>query len=169
MPGAVQVGDIGGMNPYFERRGHAALRRGRSSMSGWCYLVTTVTADREPWFSGTQVAAAVAARHGDDALFRDAVLLAWVLMPDHWHGVVQLGDHTSLSSLMNHFKTSTGIDANRVMQRRGKFWARGFHDRALRNDHELDAAVEYVRRNPERAGLCVDGRAYRWMGTGGDR
>ncbi|MBK7146177.1 MAG: transposase [Xanthomonadales bacterium] len=152
------------MNPYFERRGHAALRRGRSSMSGWCYLVTTVTADREPWFSGTQVAAAVAARHGDDALFRDAVLLAWVLMPDHWHGIVRLGDHISLSALMNRFKTSTAISANRVLRREGRLWARGFHDRALRHDGEVEAAMGYVLRNPVRAGLCRCVGTYPWMG-----
>jgi REP element-mobilizing transposase RayT len=144
-------------------RGYSRLRVGRQSMRGWRYLITTVCMDRHPWFANPQVAQAVATLHGSSELFVDAELHAWVLMPDHWHGVLQLGDHESLSALMNRFKTRTAMAANGVCGRKGGIWFSGFHDRALRDDREVQAATQYILDNPVKAGLCRAPDEYPWM------
>ncbi|MBI2398415.1 MAG: transposase [Xanthomonadales bacterium] len=148
------------MRPDLNRPGYATLRRGRCSVPGWCYLVTTVTVDRTPWFACADAAMAVTALQADAALLADARLLSWVLMPDHWHGVLQLGSTTSLSRVVNRFKTCTAMRANALLQRKGPLWFQGFHDRALRNELELDRAREYIRMNPVRAGLCERAEDY---------
>ncbi len=151
------------MNVNPDRRGHAALRRGRMSMSHCCYLVTTVTLHRTPWLADPRVADAVASLHRDSTLFGDAEIRAWVLMPDHWHGIVRLGQTVSLQRFMNRFKSRTARAGNAALGRVGAFWAQAFHDRAIRNERELALATEYVARNPVRAGLCDQPSEYRWL------
>jgi len=154
------VADAADMRFDRDRPGHAALRKGRCSVPGWCYLVTTATAGRAPWFAVANVAGAVAAFHADAGLIAEARLLSWVLMPDHWHGIVQLGPTTALPQAINRFKTRTALCANSALGRRGAVWAAGFHDHALRNEREMEAACEYIRRNPVRAGLCAADGGY---------
>ena len=75
------------------RRGHAALRSGRASVTGQVYLVTFTTRDRRDWFTDPAAASAMARALVDRRLWTSSRLLAWVLMPDHWHGLVELGAH----------------------------------------------------------------------------
>ncbi len=87
----------------------------------------------------------------DTACWGDACVLCWVLMPDHWHGLVKLGMRDGLSTVMNRFK---GFTARRLhCLQPGLVWGRGFHDRALRCDEDIKAAARYVVANPLRAGL----------------
>jgi REP element-mobilizing transposase RayT len=134
--------------------GHRALRVGRGSVTGQVYLVTTTTLHRRSWFSDWNAArAACAALHGA-APRADITLIAWVLMPDHWHGIVRLDGTTSLSAAINRLKSTSAIAANAAMARHGSLWSRAFHDRAMRADEDVLATARYVVANPVRAGLC---------------
>ena len=132
--------------------GHAALRRGRASVSGQVYLVTFVTRDRRPLFADPAVAHAVACAITDKRLWYRSRLLAWVLMPDHWHGLIELGAMESLSVCVQRLKTNTSRATGRP-ERPRHVWAPGFHDRAIRSDDGLRAAARYLVANPLRAGL----------------
>lgn len=134
--------------------GHRALRIGRVSEPGRTYLVTTVTLGRTPWFSEPVVAKAVALRHSEPETFAGARILAWVLMPDHWHGLIELDVPVSLSLAMSRFKNISAHTANRCLGRTGPIWARAFHDRAIRSVGDIDKARRYIAENPVRAGLC---------------
>lgn len=133
-------------------RGHRALRRGRTSLPGQVHVLTTVTHARTRWFDDVAVACAVARVHRRAAAFHDARLLCWVLMPDHWHGVVEVSD-TPLATLMLRFKTLSAHAAHSSGIRAGPVWSRSFHDRALRRGDDVVAACRYVVANPLRAGL----------------
>jgi len=78
--------------------------------------------------------------------------LAWVLMPDHLHWLVELRQG-SLSSLMRAFKSRSSCALFRVGVDRQRVWQPGFHDRALRRDDNVKAAARYIIANPIRAGL----------------
>ena len=82
----------------------------------------------------------------------DATLLCWVFMPDHWHGLVQLGCQDDLSRVMNRIKAGVGrrLQAEHSAAR---VWAPGFHDRALRQEDALRATARYIIGNPVRSGL----------------
>ena len=77
-------------------------------------------------------------------------MLAWVLMPDHVHWMVQLGSAKPLHKVVEF----SAADANVALDRRGSLWARGFHDRALRQDDDLRTVARYIIANPLRAGLA---------------
>ena len=132
-----------------------SLRTGRYSERGRIYLVTTVTAGRAPLFADFRVARAVVQvlRRSDEA--GACRTLAYVLMPDHLHWLVELveGD---LSRVAGQFKASAAAAVNRELgTAKVRRWQRGFHDRALRREDDLVDLARYVVANPIRAGLVT--------------
>lgn len=141
-------------------KGHRALRRGRVSLPGQIYFVTFATHDRDCLFSNFPVAHAVSAAIEDRRLWDASKLLAWVLMPDHWHGAIQLGDMHSLSAVVQALKTNTARRARAAQPEIDRVWATAFHDRALRQEEDLHAVARYMVLNPVRAGLVKRIRDY---------
>ncbi len=78
--------------------------------------------------------------------------LAWVVMPDHLHWLVDL-KRGSLAQLMCRVKSRSCRSVNLMSGSQGGLWQRGYHDRALRRDEDLKAAARYIVMNPLRAGL----------------
>ena len=143
-----------GIDYAYRMKWHArSLRTGRYSERGRIYLVTTVTAGRAPLFADFRVARAVVhelQRSDETGLCRT---LAYVLMPDHLHWLVELveGD---LSRVAGRFKSSAAAAVNReVGTPKVRRWQRGFHDRAVRQEDDLVDLARYVVANPLRAGL----------------
>ncbi|QJP11441.1 REP-associated tyrosine transposase [Pseudomonas multiresinivorans] len=132
------------------------LRNGRCSIDGQIYLLTTVTHQRKPLFHQWSAASAVARELHQ---LTSTSILAWVLMPDHLHCLVQLKGH-SLSDFMQSLKSLTAISLNKALKRTSKVWQSGYHDYALRHDEDLKAAARYLVANPLRAGLVKSLREY---------
>ena len=122
------------------------LRKGRYSESGQIYLVTTVTHKRAAVFAQLAEARLLIGTIREDARRGSHQTLAFVVMPDHLHWLLQL-QQGSLSSLVGRVKS---ISARRLG---GRIWQEGFHDRALRQEEDLVAIARYVVANPLRAGL----------------
>jgi putative transposase len=133
--------------------GQAALRRGRISLPGQVYHVTTTTQGREPIFNLPEAAFAAAACFHAPGLTGDARLLCWVLMPDHAHWLLQLGERDGLACVVCRLKSASARAANAALGRSGAVWSRAFHDHALRCDEDLLTLARYIVVNPVRAGL----------------
>jgi REP element-mobilizing transposase RayT len=126
------------------------LRKGRFSESGRTYLVTTVTHGRVRLFADWRVGRLVAR-----ALASSPVeTLAWVLMPDHLHWLLQLHDAT-LGDVVREMKSRSARSVNAWLARTGKVWQKGFHDHAVREEEDLREMARYVIANPLRAGLVT--------------
>jgi len=136
-----------------QRPGHRALRRGRVSVPGQVYFVTTVCHGRQAHFASDSVARAGCRVLADPASWCDAVVLAWVLMPDHAHWLVELGEMTALPALVGRVKSRISRGAAGFGYRPSPLWARGYHDRALRDGDDARAAARYLVGNPVRAGI----------------
>lgn len=137
-----------------KKPGHAALRRGRISTAGQLCLVTFSTHRRQPLFSNPRLAMDAAREIHDPRSWQKARLLAWVLMPDHWHGLIELGEGESLPELMRAFKGNVSRRLRLQWPALGPVWAKSFHDRALRHTEDAFAATRYIVMNPLRAGLA---------------
>lgn len=137
------------------RPGHAALRRGRVSAPGQVYHLVTNTVDRIRVFSHFDAACAAARCFEAPHLLGDSRMLAWVLMPDHAHWLVQLGPEDNLGRLVNRLKSASAREANRELKRSGTLWARAFYDRALHSESDVRTVVRYIVANPLRAGLVA--------------
>jgi putative transposase len=135
--------------------GHAGLRKGRYSEVGRLYLLTTVTHERRPSFLNWEAARQDSSAMQDPAIWRDSRLLCWVLMPDHWHGLLMLGEGDDLPNCMRRFKGRLARELGRAYVRAGPLWAPSYHDHALRRDEDVQAVARYVIANPVRAGLVT--------------
>jgi putative transposase len=133
-------------------RGYRALRRGRFSQRGQVYLVTFVTVGRRRLFLDPRLAHVAARVMADSRNWQCSRLLAWVLMPDHWHGLIELGEDQVLSNVVGRIKANSSREL-RLASPRLAVWAAGFHDRALRDEDDLEDNARYLAMNPVRAGL----------------
>lgn len=133
--------------------GHVILRRGRVSLPHQIYLVTTTTHGRSKFFVNFTAARVAASCFENKTLLGDATMLAWVLMPDHVHWLLQLGEHDKLSIIVNRLKSASSRQANQALGRAGRIWSPAYHDHALRAEEDLQATARYIVANPVRAGL----------------
>ena len=131
-------------------KGHR-LRIGRHSGSNQIYLITTAIKNREKIFTRFEVGRLVVAalKHEE----KRAKTLAFVVMPDHLHWLLQLNDSADLSRVVANMKSGSAYLINKCMSRSGPVWQRGFHDHAVRYDEDLKHLARYVIANPLRAGL----------------
>ena len=107
--------------------------------------------------------------------FETAGLDTYVVMPDHFHGIIHLNatkpisckpgggrlpsPHT-LMAVIGAFKSLTTIEVNRSQNTPGrKLWQRGFYERVVRNERELDKFRGYIMNNP--AALALQQSKYR--------
>ena len=141
--------------------GQSALRRGRVSTPGRIYLVTFATRGRDPLFAEHEVARTCARAIVDPQLWLRSRLLAWVLMPDHWHGLLALGNDDELSRRVGLLKSNSSRAVAELLPDSPAVWARSFHDRVLPDQStSLFHAANYLVMNPVRAGLVTKVGAY---------
>ena len=90
----------------------------------------------------------------------------WILMPNHLHGIIFMtavdGDDIepepvkgatprSLPTIVGNFKSLVTRRINKVRRTPGrKVWQRGYYERIVRNERELQAIRQYIRANPDR-------------------
>ena len=97
----------------------------------------------------------------------------WVIMPDHFQAIVRINGAVgaggcppgnegtgqfnpvgrpttrSLSTLIAQFKATTTRRINQLKDASGQnVWQRGYHDRIIRNEVELDKTRKYIRNIP---------------------
>jgi len=133
--------------------GYHLLRKGRISVSRHIYLITFITQHRNPIFHDWELACQAARIFSMSPTWGDAQLLSWVLMPDHFHGLIQLGDTETLSNVVKKAKGRSALLINRQRLQTGNLWMEGFHDHAIRKEDDLHSVARYMVLNPVRAGL----------------
>ena len=90
------------------------------------------------------------------------LLHAWAVMPNHVHAVVTPFEPHGLMDILHSWKSYTSNRANEIVGRSGSFWHREYYDRIVRDERDLGDTIEYVLRNPEKAGL----KDWRWTSAG---
>lgn len=81
-------------------------------------------------------------------------LVAWVIMPNHIHFMLEPYEDISLSDIMQGFKSYTAHKANKLLGRSGKFWHEDYFDRYIRDGKHFWNTLRYIEMNPVKAGLC---------------
>lgn len=140
--------------------GSSALRKGRVSCPAQIYFITSVCKQRFPFFANATAAQAAARVLSNSRTWPDARCLAWVLMPDHIHVLMVLGQTESLSLAVQRVKSLTAHAVNEHLQQSLAIWQRGFHDHALLSAHQTPYFVSYMMANPVRAGLVKHSADY---------
>ena len=147
-------------------------RRPRVFVDGAAYHVFCRTGRAEPIFRDR-----AEAREFTDALsevkrHHGLALLAWCLMPGHYHLVLRTG-RVPLWRSMRLIQGRFAKSFNRRHGLYGAVWQGRYKAKLIADEGYLRQAVVYVHLNPSAAGLARDPGAYPWsghrelMGTGG--
>ncbi|MDP9692179.1 UNVERIFIED_ORG: REP element-mobilizing transposase RayT [Pseudomonas mohnii] len=128
------------------------LRKSRFAEQGRLYLLTAVTHQRQPVFADWRLGRLLVdqLRCADESA--SVTSMAWVVMPDHLHWLIEL-KHGTLAELMCRIKSRSSRSINLVRGEQGRLWQRGYYDRALRRDEDIKGAARYIVMTPLRAGL----------------
>ena len=137
------------------------LRIGRASMPGYYYAVTLIVDARRKVFTNPVYAGSLASEFANDAPGMRFVPVAWTIMPDHAHLLVQLGQ-TSLSNCMQILKSRTSRQLGALGCHEGKLWQAGFYDHCLRGDEDLINQARYILNNPVRGELVKRPQDHPW-------
>ena len=144
--------------------GSSALRRGRRSIAGQPYLITVSTDERKRWFADPACADHAAGVLNDHRTWPEATVLAWVLMPDHLHLMLILGESETLPQTMARAKARIWHPLRQASGSSLRLWQHSYHDHALRRDEDLLLAGRYLLDNPVRAGLVECWSDWKWRG-----
>ncbi|MBT8110479.1 MAG: transposase [Gammaproteobacteria bacterium] len=133
--------------------GHSQLRKGRRSLANQIYHISSSIRDSRNFLCPFECRRAVVRSMRREQEANHAETLAFVVMPDHFHWLFSLQGQRSLSVSVNTVKSFSAREINRILGRRGKVWQRGFYDRAIRREEDLEHVARYIVANPLRAGI----------------
>jgi REP element-mobilizing transposase RayT len=90
-----------------------------------------------------------------DVLFEydniDYELIAFAIMPNHIH--LLLNPYKKLSKIMQNIKGKSAKKINESLNLSGKFWAREYYDKVIRDEKQFNITIEYILNNPIKANL----------------
>ena len=142
------------------KKGYRQLRKGRKSIAGIYYSITVATKDRR----------SILTRPGiPEVIFRSLnwleteKYLKWMcimVMPDHVHIVIELGDKRSLAQVVYSFKRFTANQINIHLGQKGQVWQDSYHDHGIRNDESLKEIIRYFYENPVRKDMVKNPADY---------
>ena len=129
------------------------LQIGRWSMVGHAYALTLACHDRRQLFLEARAAHVVMdvfTRLDAQGLTHS---LAWVVMPDHVHWLLELRART-LGFVVQRFKARSACLLNRTRAEAGTVWQPGYYDHCIRGGPSQRTQAMYLLGNPVRAGLA---------------
>jgi len=103
-------------------------------------------------------------------------LISLSILYNHFHLVIHPDKNLKVSELnlkgktknyviadtLRLIKGSTSREANKILGRRGSFWHHESYDHYVRDEFELDRIIQYVLRNPNKAGLTKLNSIWKW-------
>jgi REP element-mobilizing transposase RayT len=96
--------------------------------------------------------------HHDGVQYR---LLAWVIMPNHVHALIEVWQ-TPLGEILKGWKGYTSKIANKFLGCEGAFWQDDYFDRYIRDEDHYRRVVSYIENNPVKAGLVRLAAEWPW-------
>lgn len=118
------------------------------------HFLTIGTLFRRPLFLDPDAARAVARAQADCGIWGQSRCMAWVLMPDRWHGLILMDPGESLDPLVRRFKAISARGVEPRFRVNGWLWAKGYNQRRLEREEDLRAVARHLVANPVRAGLA---------------
>jgi putative transposase len=116
------------------------------------YFLTFCTYKRRKAFSDSEVAARTLEQFRRTAAIEQFAILAYCLMPDHAHLLVQ---GTAETSDLKRFAKMAKQRSGGIHRRQCgvRLWQEGYFERVLRDGDDVQEIARYIVENPIRAGL----------------
>ena len=128
------------------------------------YFLTFCTFDRCRAFIHADVVDRTMTHIRQAAADERFALLAYCLMPDHAHLLLEgMNEKSALCKFVESAKQQSAHTYAQVT--REKLWQEGYYDRVLRPTEDPKWVARYIIHNPVRAGLVKSPRDYPFLGS----
>ena len=128
------------------------------------YFVTFCTFKRAAMLDDPAIASLALMHFRRTARASDFSILAYCLMPDHVHMLVEGTTATSdFRRFMKRLKQASAQAFSHRTHRR--LWQEGYYDHVLRADEDAKSIARYILANPVRAGLAKTPLEYPHVGS----
>ena len=124
------------------------------------YFITTVTENRVPIFEDILAC----------KLFINLLIyykfncnynvMAFVIMPDHVHLILQPTGNENISDIMKKIKGSFSRYYNKLNKRSGTVFQKGFYDTIIKDENHLNETIAYIHYNPVKNGIVFEAKDY---------
>ncbi len=133
-----------------------------------CYLISAANYEHKPIMASPERRTELEARLLEALAAVHAEAIAWVVLPNHYHALVNVESLASVSAALQrvHGSTSHAWNLADGMTSKRTVWLR-FTDRAIRNDSHFEASFNYIHFNPVKHRYVDD--AYEWPWSSLDR
>jgi putative transposase len=128
------------------------------------YFLTFCTFERRTVFRDGEIVSVVLLQFRRTARTMKFEILAYCLMPDHVHLLVEgKTESADLRRLVKRLKQGSGQAYASL--RRGPLWQEGYYERVLRAEDDARVVARYIVANPVRAGLVRNPTEYPYLGS----
>lgn len=84
----------------------------------------------------------------DEVLYN---LVAFSIMPNHLH--ILFKQKEDISSTIKTIKGASAFGINKILNKKGSFWEKGYFDKAIRDQAHFDTVYSYIANNAVKAKL----------------
>ena len=90
-------------------------------------------------------------RKKDNELYK---LMAFCIMPNHVHLLIK--PLLELPVMMKNIKGSSAFQINKLLRKKGIFWANEYFDKLIRDEKHYNVVYNYIKNNPRNIILAKD-------------
>ena len=132
----------------------------RYDLENCAYFVTTKTMRNKPYFVDHRFAEVFIENLYDCRKKYRFLLLSFVLMPDHFHGLIIPGRDYNISGVMQKIKSLYVKRLREEVNWAGTFWQKSFYDFVVFRQEKLLEKISYILQNPVRSGMVEHAEDY---------
>ena len=114
---------------------------------GECYFVTIVTKNRVPFFLREDNCHRLMESFREVRTFHPYTLNGLVIMPDHWHAVIEPKKGEVIENILGAVKKNFLVKFHGTFKR-PSIWLPRFLDRRIRDQQEFNHYLNYIHINP---------------------
>lgn len=136
----------------------------RNYVYGGCYFFTLVTYKRIRYFQSDNHKKLVLSRIIQTGKVKNSALLAYCILPDHIHLLMQLPDETcNFSYQIREIKRLVTLDLQKELSQHPlRVWQNRFWEHTIRDEKDLERHLDYICFNPVKHGYVDDPVTWPW-------
>lgn len=127
---------------------------------GAVYFVTSATKKKEKIFLNIKAANFFISTLQYHKYILEYNIYGYVVMPEHFHLLIQPSESYSLSKAMNFIKGTFSRKYNKMFGHKGIVWQPSFYDVGMRSEGDILTRLKYMHNNPVKYGLVQDPQDY---------
>jgi len=132
----------------------------RYDLENCSYFVTTKTIRNKPYFRDHHLAELFVENLYSCREKYKFLLLAFVLMPEHFHALIAPQTGYTISGVMQKIKSLFVKRLREEMNWSGTFWQKSFYDFVIYREEKLLEKIDYTLQNPVRKGIVENPEDY---------